>query len=120
MVAGASPLEWTFYSLAAADGFDAKAGDIVREEDVAAAFGGGVVMKVDGSGGVGGGCGLVAESGGPGWCGEDFSTFVEDRGFDVEDVSVVEVESLADDEILIGVLERDLSWAVRLPSFDAT
>ncbi len=110
LIAGAGPLEWTFYRVAAADGFDAEARYVVREEDVAAAFGGGVVVIVDAGGGVGGGRDLVAESGGPGGRGEDFSAFVEDGGFDVEDVGVVETESLADYEILIGVFESDRGW----------
>ena len=110
LITGTGPLEWTFYCVAAADGFDAEACYVVGEKDVAAAFGGGVVVVVDAGGGVGSGCDLVAESGGPcGW-GEDFSAFVEDGGFDVQDVGVVETESLADDEILIGVFEGDRGW----------
>ena len=107
LVAGTGPLEWTFYCVAAADGFDRKARHVSGEKDVAAALGGGVVVVVDAGGGVGSRCELVAESGGPGGCGEDFSAFVEDGGFYVQDVGVVEMESLADDEILIGVFEGD-------------
>ena len=66
-------------------------------------------MVVDASDGVSRGSGLVAESGGPCGRGEDCRAFVGDGGFDVQDVGVVETESLADHEILIGVLETDLS-----------
>ena len=110
LVAGTGPLEWTFDGVAAADGFDGKARHVSRKEDVAAALSGGVVVIVDAGGGVGRGRDLVAESGGPGGRSKDFSAFVEDRGFHVEDVGVVEMESLADDEILIGVLEGDRGW----------
>ena len=65
-------------------------------------------MVVDAGGGVGSGSDLVAESGRPCRRREDLSAFEGDDGCNVQDISVVEAKSLADYEILVGVLESDL------------
>src|SRR5437879_3194125 len=101
LIASPCPFEWTFDRITPANALDGETRDEAGE-DQGGALGGSVVVVVDASGGVGGGCGLVTESGGPGWRGENFSAFIGDRGFDVHDIGVVETETLADDEILIG------------------
>src|SRR6202034_373619 len=106
LVAICSPLEWTPQSIAAANALDSQARN-KSWKNVETALGGGVIVVVDTSDGVGSRCHLVAESGGPCERGKSLSSLIHNRSFHIQYVSVIEAESLADDQILIGILESD-------------
>src|SRR5580658_1050185 len=100
------PLERSSDRIAATDALHRQTQDEIRE-DQGGAVGGGIVVVVDARGGVGSGRDLVTESSRPRGRREDFSAFVNYRSFHAQHITLVEMESLPDYNIRIGIFEGD-------------
>ena len=80
-----------------------------------------VVLVLDAAGGIRRRTLLIAETGGPHGEGGNRAALEHDRGFDMDYISVIETERLADGDVLVGVLKRDFGRSMSgCPSSEAT
>ena len=102
LVNHAGPVERTLHSGSAADLLDVQALGLV------------VVLMLDAAGRIGRRTRLVSEAGRPQRKSGDLTSFGKDRSLDVNQVSVIEAESLADRHVCIRIFEADLRRGIQL------